>query len=204
MATRCFWVEPTGFERVSLRRYVSGSECPVHGIHDASTFVCDRGGHSATHHVEPEHATEIAYEHGIDWPAACECGYHFAPEDTRQVFTVALFERMDTGERKPLRDWEPGAMWNADWLPEAWHGPDGRSICVKLPNGDEWLIDSRASNCGLPDDNEHQCWVRHGEPPNLTVDKNGNTCAAGGGSIWSRQGKPNEWHGFLRDGVLDV
>jgi hypothetical protein len=41
----------------------------------------------------------------------------------------------------------------------------------------------------------HKCWVRHGEPPNHTVDKRGNTCGAGAGSILS-----GSYHGFLRDG----
>jgi len=60
------------------------------------------------------------------------------------------------------------------------------------------MIDSRASNCTLPDDNVHKCWVRHGEAPNFTVDKNGATCAAGAGSI-----QTSNWHGFLRNGVFE-
>lgn len=71
-------------------------------------------------------------------------------------------------------------------------------VCV-LPDGHHWQIDSRANNCTMPDDDEHRCWVRHGEPPNLTIDKGGNTCSAGSGSILS----PG-WHGFLRDGKLVV
>lgn len=47
----------------------------------------------------------------------------------------------------------------------------------------------------MPDDAEHRCWIRHGEPPLITVDKNGLTCAAGAGSIQCR-----DYHGFLRDG----
>lgn len=73
---------------------------------------------------------------------------------------------------------------------------DGPHLCVMTPGG-RWNIDSRASNCGLPYDLEHRCWVRHGEPPNVTVDKNGLTCTAGGGSI-----QAGPYHGFLRDGSL--
>ena len=67
----------------------------------------------------------------------------------------------------------------------------------KLPNGREWDIDSRCSNCTLPDDRIHRCWVRHGEPPNIHVDKNGHTCSAGAGSILA-----GDYHGFLHNGEL--
>jgi hypothetical protein len=60
------------------------------------------------------------------------------------------------------------------------------------------MIDSRASNCTLPNDREHKCWIRHGTPPDLTVDKNGKTCAAGAGSI-----QLGNYHGFLRNGHLE-
>jgi len=43
----------------------------------------------------------------------------------------------------------------------------------------------------------HKCWVRHGEAPNIHVDKNGVTCGAGAGSI----GTP-KYHGFLHNGHL--
>jgi hypothetical protein len=94
-----------------------------------------------------------------------------------------------------LRDAMPGAMWDADWMPDRFKGPDGRCLVVVCPDGYQWMIDGQASNCTRPDDSEHKCWVRHGEPPNITVDKNGNTCQAGGGSIGT-----SGYHGFLRDG----
>lgn len=74
---------------------------------------------------------------------------------------------------------------------------DGPQLVVILPGGYPWNIDSRASNCGKPYDYRHRCWRRHGEPPDITVDKSGRTCAAGAGSI----AVPG-WHGFLRDGML--
>jgi hypothetical protein len=118
------------------------------------------------------------------------------------------FHRTDTGEIfDRLGNCPPGAMWNAHWMLEGitkpggfvlgGMPPDGRWLVVRLPNGHDWMIDSRCSNCTLPDDNAHRCWVRHGEPPNLTVDKNGVMCSAGAGSI---QG--GDWHGFLRNGEL--
>jgi len=78
-------------------------------------------------------------------------------------------------------------------------GPDGRTLIVRCPDGHDWIIDSRASNCTKKDDNAHWCWVRHGKPEDgtLHVDKNGNTCAAGAGSI-----DTGKWHGFLHNGEL--
>lgn len=74
-------------------------------------------------------------------------------------------------------------------------GDDGRSLVVRCPDGHDWMIDSRASNCTLPKNDTHHCWVRHGKPEDgtLHVDKNGATCAAGAGSI-------GKWHGFLHGG----
>lgn len=121
------------------------------------------------------------------------------------------YHRPDTGEVfDRLGDCPPGAMWDAHWMVKGdgyaadggyvlggLHEQDGRFLVVRLPNGRDWCIDSRASNCTLPQDNVHRCWVRHGEPPNLTVDKNGVTCAAGAGSI-----QAGDYHGFLRGGRL--
>ena len=70
-------------------------------------------------------------------------------------------------------------------------------IIVEMPGGGVWDINSRASNCDMPDDKTHRCWIRHGDPPNITIDKNGNTCGAGAGSI-----QHGEYHGFLRNGKL--
>lgn len=80
---------------------------------------------------------------------------------------------------------------------EVWKGADGRCLAVILPNGREWMIDAEASNCTRKGDRTHKCWVRHGEPPNITVGKDGETCDAGAGSIMA-----GDYHGFLRDGVL--
>lgn len=88
---------------------------------------------------------------------------------------------------------EPGCMY--------FYGKDVYSephLIVVLPGGHHWDIDSRASNCTLPEDDDHKCWIRHGTPPEITVDKNGNTCSAGSGSIMM-----GGYHGFLRNGYLE-
>ena len=109
------------------------------------------------------------------------------------------YRRTDTGETMTLSQAPPGAMWDATW----WHddpgmtGWDGRALVVRTPGKHDWPIDARASNCGSPGDNQHKCWCRHGEPPNITVDKNCHTCIAGAGSI-----SYPDYHGMLTNGEL--
>ena len=143
------------------------------------------------------------------WPAQCACGYEFCncvdPQcviDAYQVFTEQIWQRTDTGEEMTIRDAPAGALWYADWLPvDRWKGPDGKTLVCKTPGG-EWIIDGVASNCTMPDDADHRCWMRHGTPPDISVDKNPeppftHTCAAGAGSI-----QAGSWHGFLTGGEL--
>ncbi len=85
-----------------------------------------------------------------------------------------------------------------------WENCDGRHLICILPDATlhPWNIDSRASNCALPDEKTHRCWIRHGDPRvpgSIHVDKSGHTCTAGGGSI-AIQG----WHGFLHHGELHL
>ena len=97
----------------------------------------------------------------------------------------------------PSEELEPGCLYWADYLPEDmhWDNHHGSQLHAVLPNGNNWNIDSRASNCTLPQDRTHRCWCRHGEVPNITVNKDGVTCSAGGGSIFS-----GNYHGFLTNG----
>lgn len=81
-----------------------------------------------------------------------------------------------------------------------WDNCEGRHLIVILPDGHHWNVDGRASNCTLPDDRLHRCWVRHGDPAvpgSIHVDKAGLTCQAGAGSILS-----GSYHGFLHHGAL--
>lgn len=123
--------------------------------------------------------------------------------------SILHWVRPDTGEVfKGINSAPPGAMHYMPWIEKRldetppsigcyYHkGPDGRVLGVQTPGG-HWIIDSRCSNCTKKDDNVHSCWVRHGTPPNITVDKNGVTCSAGGGSI-----QCGSYHGFLRNGEL--
>lgn len=122
------------------------------------------------------------------------------------------------GQRFTLGEAPAGAMWDAHWMKheDLRTGPDGITLVVRLPNGRDWLVDSEASNCTRTQwgpkeidgkmhekvwlGRTHYCWVRHGDPrqpSTVHVDKNGDTCAAGAGSILS-----GGYHGFLHHGHL--
>jgi hypothetical protein len=205
---RCFLLEDTGRDRLSLRRYVeSGKERSCSGpmgYHNAMAQIGEQVSerYPEGHKFAGCKKALLPEQHDGDprWPTHCACGYEFQPDDRRQVFTESIYRRADTGEEMRLEDAPAGAIWNSPWLAEwkGYRGPDGQSLHVRLPNGRDWRIDGRASNCTLPNDQEHKCWVRHGTPPDLTVDKNGLTCAAGAGSI-----QAGDYHGFLRGGFLE-
>lgn len=135
------------------------------------------------------------------------------PGITRQLWCDTLYEGAPDKKLYTMRNFPVGAMWDADWLSDvaAYTGPDGISLHVRTPGGD-WCVDSQASNCDKPQDQPvpdkpgwkkfvrtHYCWVRHGDPRtgNVHVDKNGNTCGAGAGSIIV-----GNFHGFLHNSYL--
>ena len=153
-----------------------------------------RGGSSAPAAAVPAGAVEITW---------------WGHTDRRTPFVDGISSRimrnLATGEELSSADLPIGACWPASPAEAAESGypkgADGLTIFCKVP-GDEvghiWMIDGRASNCTMREDHAHRCWVRHGTiGDRLTVDKKGNTCQAGGGSIAVRG-----WHGFLRDGRL--
>lgn len=193
---RCFFLKPTDRMQLWLRRYDSNDgNCPAGSYHDARVLLKivpvilnERGCIGEQPH--PDHASPL-------WPKTCVCGYEFRPHHNWQVIPERIYRRNDTGSETTLRDAPPGAIWNADWYPDEWKGPDGLALIARCPDGQDWFIDGRASNCTMPGDKIHKCWCRHGAPPDLTVDKNGNTCNAGAGSIQTRN-----WHGFLRGGFF--
>lgn len=146
--------------------------------------------------------TKEAFDERIELEAGvCEdCGRHVIAAEEPSSQSWAEVPVYDT----PSGKLEPGCLYWVDvyqrsdgsgcWL----HGKehcDGRHLSAMLPTGETWDIDGRANNCPLPQDNAHRCWVRHGTPPNVHVDKNGHTCAAGGGSIMTAR-----YHGFLHHG----
>lgn len=184
MRVKCFWVELLPI--VDWRyTYDAPGPCAVHG---------DR--HSAEK-LFPGMA--VGAELPDDRLAAdCACGFHFAGFDAGHG--KRRWRRLDNGEELQ-GDLPPGALYVADPMREqdGWEykGADGLNVVCVTPGG-HWYIDRRASNCTMPKDSVHRCWVRHGTLGGvLHVDKNGRTCQAGAGSIAQRG-----FHGFLHNGEL--
>jgi len=202
---KCFMVVSTNLVNRKLRRYATIPK----GLPPCSAMPGEYSYHNAfvALDIVPDvrsdrthEASGYSWPHFDErWPKECACGYVFKPEDDWQLFCESIWES-ETGEQWTLRDLPPGAMYDADWIHgrDNWCGEDGKALQVILPNKHVWHIDGPCINCTRPND-PHKCWVRHGTPPVLTVDKNGNTCSAGGGSI-----QAEDYHGFLRDGVLSA
>ena len=99
----------------------------------------------------------------------------------------------------------PGAMWWVECGTRSdgscvyrWGDCPGRHIHIRLPDGRVFAPDSRAANCGRPEDGHHRCWRTTGEPPNLSI------VGSGCGSMFSIGAIPPRFpfHGWLRGGVL--
>jgi hypothetical protein len=190
----CFLITPSHESLRFLRRYADlpRGVCPAmpgpHGYHqamayldrapttyDANGYIC---GPDDLPHDDPR------------WPRVCACGqYTFLETDTWQVFTYEMYRAVDgrpgEGTIHPspapgVPPVPPGAMWNAWWM-EFWRKPDGLCLSVRLPSGEDWLIDGPASN--------GPGWTRTGEPPRITVRP----------SILTPK-----YHGFLTDGTFDA
>lgn len=216
MGIKCFMLHETGRFRIGMRRFVfsSNMDCAKSPskCHEAFTpalavrqVAKDAEGHWQT-------IPDTYWPHSDPrWPTKCaSCDYLFTDNDEWQVYAVEelvtddnrLFCRPGFIHTLGLTPAPAGAMWYANWVPDCWKGPDGHGLAVVCPGGagHVWHIDGQASNCTNPNDVgpfdvAHRCWVRHGTPPNITVDKHGRTCRAGAGSI-----KVPGYHGFLRNG----
>lgn len=222
---KTFWAEPSGYVNVSLRRFTYGRDLtcqkPVYtgAGHDASAVIheqaleCDwlefdeRGYYSVLGHAD---------KNDERWPKVCAtCGEPFDYADEFQINADRLYAGAPDDKLYTMRALPVGALYDATWLHGHMHGPgpDGIALMVVTPGG-TWHVDGEANNCTRPQreqrvengkaqtyltERTHQCWVRHGDPRTgeVHVDKNGNTCAAGAGSIMMER-----WHGFLHNGYL--
>lgn len=150
---------------------------------------------------------------------ACGCGKSWASSKgpQRWVFRRSLY-RAPGGE---LRDkLEVGDMYirkHEGLCYARWSNCDGAHLTIQCPDGAggtaEWDIDSRAGNCGSPNDLTHRCWVRTGDPALRTVHVtkgpsghiSSTSCTAGGSiQINAVKGHYPGWHGFLSHGNLHV
>jgi hypothetical protein len=141
---------------------------------------------------------------GERWPKKCDhCPAEVPTTADIQLHTERVY---NTASGVPER----GDIYEVSW--EHYDKDDGTSGCIYgwtncsgthrhavLPDGGHWGLDGRCSNCTLPKDTEHRCWVITGSQANLTSNKAGRTCSAGAGSIVS----PRGWHGFLKNGLWE-
>jgi hypothetical protein len=191
---QCFLLEETGNVQIGLRRYRSGEpyDCPVPGnyYHNAVVPIgeepvnrdaegCHWGCAPMVDHADPH------------WPAVCECGYVFQPDEEWQVCRTLLYRRGDTGEILTMDKAPAGAMWWCEWLAGRTDGPlhlqrgGGPHLLVKTPGGD-WDIDQKSSN--------GEGWTREGSPPHVTAHPSI--------LIHNRDGS-ERYHGWLREGALE-
>lgn len=186
---KCFMLEDTGKNKVSLIRYSYGlAPCPgTADDHYASVQLADA--------VDEDTYTDLDDPRLASyWPTKCDtCDYQFTADDHRAMGMHGIYRRADTGEQMLLRDAPPGAMWYADWIspakdrsgPGSYRGPDGHCLMAKCPDGRDWCVDSPATN--------GPGWTRTGKAPNITATPSILTQNADGSQ---------SYHGWLREGVF--
>lgn len=196
---KCFLIGETDSVQLYPRRYSHRRCAGEMSYHNATADVVQTVTIPAGAGETIDYRGE--YEDSV-FPKRCSCGYEFAEDDEWQIFPERLWQRAGFSTTFTLRDAPVGSIWNAWWMSDCWKGEDGRSMVVRCPGNFDWPIDGPASNCTRRDDPNHRCWIRHGVPPALTVNKDTRgskftTCSAGAGSI-----QVPGWHGFLTDGEL--
>ena len=156
MSTRIkvFWLEPVDSIERDLRRYKSGSTCPLPWTYHNKSVVIgrdfkprpggDRDGYE-TQETKPED-----FEGDPRWPSHCDCGYAFQPNDTWQVNDERLYKGDPSGELYTLRHAPAGAMWDAWWMGASSRGPDGIALVVRIPCGGDWAVDDGWTRTGNP------------------------------------------------------
>jgi hypothetical protein len=193
---KVFFLEPTNKFARSLRRGATGA-CAAgpYTEHTASVVIetfeskeTPVGGDKGPPHTDPR------------WPTACgQCGEAIGQGGFWVVDNDRIYRAVGTGAEMTLDGAPPGACWDATWYPDNYRGPDGRSLTVRLPGDlrNDWIIDSKASNCKRAPDYAGKCWVRSGKPEDGTLDVRSCGCGAGAGSI-----RTPRYHGFLHRGHL--
>lgn len=191
---RTFLIEPSEFVQFAVVRVSKGRLCDLHPtVPCYARWVAYEGPADAEKTAQLSHSI---FSNPALWPGSCDrCGKHFSHEDSISTGENHVYTNADRTWFGLLSEAPPGAMWWATWMDEFMPHQLEHVLVVKTPGG-EWTPDARCSNCTRPNE-EHWCWVLHGPLENVTVDKQGNTCAAGAGSI----AQPN-YHGFLRNGTL--
>jgi hypothetical protein len=161
------------------------------------------GPHYAEKHIDypmfhAENIVEASSQIGVEpgfFPNICHsCGVA-APEDANRAHFFGYL--YDTDTMMP----EPGDLyfWEHDEgnCPAEWMPCNGAHLIAVLPDGSERDLDGRDPRCAAPENSLHRCWIRKGDPPYLTVSKQGRTCGEGAGGITG-----SDWFGYLRNGYF--
>jgi hypothetical protein len=167
---------------------------PLRDILDPHIFEKDNG--ISIHTVNDDEYKQYEGK----WPTKCEyCDATVPPRGTPDTEYMIFYESLYDD---PPRLIQPGDVWDVPWMHDS-----SDSWAVKLPSPEKhdiWYTYMIASNCNHGDlvlKNEkgeiigrtvHRCWTTTGTPPNLDVNP----------SILINQGRPHEWHGFIRNGKL--
>lgn len=220
---RCFLLEDTGRENHYLRRYarVDGG-CPGgSGYHNAMLFTRLLEGGEEVRTTESDPRWPVKCQHCDYTFVEADSRQDFTQDVYRRADTgeelelraapagamwfSAWMEKYPAScgpDGRYLTVRTPGGDWSVDGRARncdspckhcgaPYHSHDRNACPNPAPEGQPGLKGS------YEDARPHKCWVRHGEAPDIHVDKSGVTCGAGAGSIMA-----GSYHGFLHNGHL--
>lgn len=219
--TTCFWLEPLGTVRLSLRRFTFAvapgdvehadhRDCPESTSgHDATVWLDD---------VLPlkfdDHDDGYRTMAGVPvkkrplhtdrrWPQLCDaCGQPFRRGDQWQVNQAEQYRRSDTGETVEMRHHPgrdlAGALYDAWWLHNYTRVVNGESRGFVGPDGIALVA---VCPNGFPWEVDGPAtggggWTRTGDP------RQPETLTVSPSIVAGRPGEPSTYHGFLRGGVF--
>lgn len=224
---KCFLLNPTDRVAEFLRRYAGSSQCSVFGYHSVSVYIGDREARpddacgDKVDHSDPRWPThcDCGYEfkENDTWQYRVDALYQRS--DTLELTTLnkapvgamwfapwmSDIPEMTGPDGNTLMVRLPGKHdWIVDGRASNCDSPCSKcgkpynahvvnGLCAPIPKGENYDQEKHYYHDARP----HKCWVRHGEAPNIHVDKNGVTCGAGAGSI-----AVPSYHGFLHNGHL--
>lgn len=179
---KCYLISPSDFCRRSLRRH-SPERCLVHEFryHNARVIIDSKIPAALSEMVSRCYLPE-EFRGDPRWPEACVCGRPFIASDEWQVDVERLYAGFEDGRLRSLRDPDvpPGAIWDADWMPDTYRGPDGKAWCLRLPAGIDWIVHGPSA--------DGRKWNVIGIPPAISVSP---SIAANG-----------LYHGFVQGGLV--
>ena len=184
----CFWLEPTRFQRVSLRRWTK-APCPSgedYCLSSTPLMTIKRTQSRVDHWPRDDWR----------WPVLCAgCGRPFHEDHPARLIHETVYRWVGTAITLTISEAPPGAMWDAVWHKDKYPpGPDGRRLQVRLPDYVDWQVDREANEGEVKDGKFGRIWERTGEVdivrPTVTVTP----------SVITQNGEG--WNGKLVNGYL--